>query len=257
MPASPVPATNDLVASLPGSVTVVFPITHRSSYAGYCNLRRFGSVRKTLAAAVLDATSDESSYLSDVEEQATGVDPYGSTRIPTSFLVSTRRATAPESPSITGFALVVGGPDNGQYLYTNWAEADALAARMALDHYGWRVAGADDLYPGTVSYPIDAHDDTLLFEYSASGGASLRVCPVPHGSTQPAEAMHASEFNCERETLHYYAQRPYVRAVGDQMWRYVGRPVYADGTVGPVCVEGADDLLSSCDDLCGEDSSGG
>jgi hypothetical protein len=245
-----------MVASLPGSVTVVFPITHRSNYAGYCNLRRFGSVRSTLDEAITASTSDESTYLEEVSDQSYGVDPYGSLRVPSSFLVSTRRATAPESNAITTDP-VVGGPDNGLALYENGADAISLARRVALDTFGWRVAGSDDLLPGTATYPIDAHDDTLLFEYSASGGANLRVCPVPHGSTQPAEAMHASEFNCERETLHYYAQRPYVRAVGDQMWRYVGRPVYADGTVGPVCVEGADDLLSSCDDLCGEDSSGG
>jgi hypothetical protein len=124
--------------------------------------------------------------------------------------------------------------------------SESLAMYIARDAFAWRIDGSDDLYPGTVTYPLDAHDDTLLFDYGPSG-AALRVCPVPHGSSQPQTLLLASEGNCEREIARFYVRTgctvskeegvPEVdySVVDHRVTPWIERPIYADGRFGHVC----------------------
>ena len=224
----PLHAAPDLRFLLPSSVEVVFPVECPSDAQGWCEHRRFRKFRVWYSEARRDPMPPFA--------------PAGPiVAVASTYLIGCDGSDV-STPSPVRVANASGDGLQG------------LPTAIAESYYGWRVAGGDDRYEGIVAYPIDAHDDTLIFTYR-DGEASVRVAPVPHGKAMESTLMHASGNNCERELLMMY-RRPNASGTRTE---YVTRPVYADGTLGTVCRVGYDDPMSSCDSCdpgCCDGSSG-
>ena len=212
----PLHAAPDLRFLLPSAVELVVPIECATPATGWCEHRRFRKYRVPYAVARRDPMPSFVPAGSNVNLASTYVAGCTGANVTTPYPV--REATGDGQDGI-----------------------DGLAVAAAESYYGWRVAGSDDRYDGIVAYPIDAHDDTLVFTYR-DGEASVRVAPVPHGRASEQTLLHASGTNCELGVVSFVRRSatPGVKAVG------VTRPLYADGTLGPACFAREVDQMSSC-----------